>query len=210
MDGDRNNLILQRFYRWNAPIYDLTRWTILRFRRQAVEALRLSRGMKVLEVGCGTGLSFGLIARRISEGGVLVGVDLSEDMLRRAARRAKRQATRPGEPKLQVICADAATLRLDVTFDAALMSYSLSMIPNWESAIGIAAEHVREGGTIVILDFGRPHGYLTLMGRAFAWYLALSHVDTGRDFESVLRRHVQHVEVIRPTTSYATLLRGTR
>ncbi|UCF32288.1 MAG: methyltransferase domain-containing protein [Phycisphaerales bacterium] len=202
MASEADSRALQRFYRWNAPIYDLTRWTILHFRRAAVEAMRLSPGMKVLDLGCGTGLSFRLITRRIGHEGVLVGVDLSADMLRRAARRQTRN--------IHLICAEAGDLHLKPTFDAVLMAYSLTMIPKWESAIRHASKHVREGGTIVILDFGRPEGRFSMFRRAFDRYLALNHVRTDRDLKGLLQQNVNRVEVLRPVSSYATLLRGTR
>jgi S-adenosylmethionine-diacylgycerolhomoserine-N-methlytransferase len=202
MAPEADQTALKNFYRWNAPIYDLTRWTILHFRRAAVEAMCLSPGMKVLDLGCGTGLSFRLITRRIGHQGVLVGVDLSVDMLHRAARRQTHNT--------HLICAEAGNLHLGHTFDAVLMAYSLTMIPQWESAIRRASEHVRKGGTIVILDFGRPPGHFAPFRRAFDRYLALNHVRTDRDFKSVLQQNVDRVEVLRPVTSYATLLRGTR
>jgi demethylmenaquinone methyltransferase/2-methoxy-6-polyprenyl-1,4-benzoquinol methylase len=57
-------------------------------RARAAEWLDLSGARRVLDAGCGTGLSFGALRERMGEGGELVGLDGSEGMLARARARA--------------------------------------------------------------------------------------------------------------------------
>lgn len=52
-----------------------------RLRRKVIDSLALRRGETVLDIGCGTGLSFPLIQRLIGPQGRLIGVELSPDML---------------------------------------------------------------------------------------------------------------------------------
>lgn len=56
-------------------------------RRQAVDLLSLRPGDAVLDVACGTGLSFALIEQEIGATGQLIGVDLSPEMLQKARER---------------------------------------------------------------------------------------------------------------------------
>ena len=63
-------------YRKRARRYDLTAnaYYLLGFRewayrKRAIEALGLERGDTVVEIGCGTGLNFGLIEQRIGPQG---------------------------------------------------------------------------------------------------------------------------------------------
>ena len=56
-------------------------------RKHLVRRLELKPGDTVLDVACGTGLSFSLILDAIDETGHLIGVDLSSDMLERARER---------------------------------------------------------------------------------------------------------------------------
>ncbi len=46
---------MDRMYRWQHAIYDLTRKPYLLGRDQMIEALRPKNGERVLEIGCGTG-----------------------------------------------------------------------------------------------------------------------------------------------------------
>ena len=199
---ETSNARLQRFYRWNAPIYDLTRWTILRRRRLAVSALELQAGETVLELGCGTGLNFALLRRQVGPGGTIIGVDLSEAMLKRARRR--------GGNEVNLICADAGRLELNCEVDAVLAAYSLSMVPDWRASLKRTCALLRPGGRIVVLDFGAVGPCSGRLRRLFDRYLALNHVETGRDFGGQFRSLLGVVEELLPAGAYATLVRGRR
>src|SRR5207249_3037114 len=73
--------LARRKYEQLAPAYDRLVRLTARMRRLAVERLELRQGDDVLDVGCGTGLSFPLIEERIGAEGRLIAVDLSPDML---------------------------------------------------------------------------------------------------------------------------------
>jgi SAM-dependent methyltransferase len=76
-----------RQYRSRANIYDAELLFAAPIRRRAVEELALRPGETVLDVGCGTGLSFPLIEREIGSSGKIVGLEQSADMLARARSR---------------------------------------------------------------------------------------------------------------------------
>ena len=79
-----------RQYRRRAKFYDLELALIEPVRRRAVERLGLKGGETVLDVGCGTGLSFELIEQRIGREGKVIGIEQSADMLDQARARAER------------------------------------------------------------------------------------------------------------------------
>lgn len=193
---------LKRFYGWNAPIYDLTRWVMLRHRAAAAEALSLRLGDRVLDVGCGTGLNFRHLRRRVGGDGRIVGVDYSDAMLRRAARR-RRAGT-------MLVQTEASTMRFAARFDGVLFAYSLTMIPDWRGAIARAGAHLVEGGRLVVLDFGRNGPKPSPIRRAFERYLNVNHVHPQRDLAGELRRRFGQVEVLRPEGAFITLLRAVR
>jgi ubiquinone/menaquinone biosynthesis C-methylase UbiE len=83
-------------------------------RRLAAEALCLRPGACVLDVPCGTGQSFVTLSPAIGPYGLLIGVDASVGMLRRAASRAASQ----GWSNVRVLHGDASSLErsaLDAT-----------------------------------------------------------------------------------------------
>ena len=63
-----------RFYDWSVNTYYLIGFRWWAYRRRAIAALQLGRGATVVEIGCGTGLNFGLVQQRIGPTGRLFGV----------------------------------------------------------------------------------------------------------------------------------------
>ncbi len=182
---------VQRFYRYQAGVYDLTRWAFLYGRRRAIDLLEIRPDSSVLEIGCGTGLNFRHIVNRLDPAqGRVVGVDFSEHMLGRAAGRV----ASCGYANLTLFRADAERLALDEQFDAVLFAYSLSMIPNWQPALERACEHLGPGGRMAVLDFGRFDRWGPLKKLARGW-LRLNHVETGRPFETKLAELLTNLRV---------------
>ncbi|HKJ95053.1 MAG TPA: methyltransferase domain-containing protein [Gammaproteobacteria bacterium] len=140
---------IERYYRLQAPIYDLTRWSFLFGRRALVRhAARLSEPATVLEVGCGTGSNLRQLARSFPAA-QLVGVDASADMLAQARRR-----TRTCRDRVRLERCPYDRARSGGAFDLIVFSYALSMFnPGWEAALDGAWHDLAPDGLIAVVDF---------------------------------------------------------
>lgn len=182
---------VQTFYRYHAYVYDWTRWMILHGRKQAVARLDLRPDGEVLEIGCGTGLTFRYLLDQLDpQRGRLVGLDFSPDMLRRARKRVAAH----GWKNVELVEADAAKLDLGRRFDGILFAYSLTMIPDWQAAIDRAQQHLKPGGRMVVLDFGRFQRWGPL-GAVMRGWLRLNHVETLRQYENRLHEVFPDLDV---------------
>ena len=133
------------YARW-APVYDLTFELIMRQGRRAAAAAASRPGGAVLDVGVGTGLELPMFAPRTR----LVGVDLSEPMLRRAATRVRRDKL-TNVDGLAVM--DAMHLAFsDACFDAAVAPYVLTVVPDPAATLDELMRVVKPGGEIVLVN----------------------------------------------------------
>lgn len=74
-------------YRCRAHVYDNELRLFEPIRRMSIERLQLASGATVLDVGCGTGLSFKLLEQYIGPKGFIIGVEQCPEMLKIAQQR---------------------------------------------------------------------------------------------------------------------------
>ncbi|MFH1680482.1 MAG: ubiquinone/menaquinone biosynthesis methyltransferase [Candidatus Eisenbacteria bacterium] len=136
----------------------------VRWRREAVRRMRVGEGGRVLDVACGTG-DLSIEAARAVPGGLVLGIDFSTPMLRRA----REKAAAAGAP---VLFAEGAAERLPVrdrSFDASGIAFGIRNVPDRARAIREMARAVRPGGRVVVLDLAAPAGGIE--GAAVRFYL---------------------------------------
>jgi len=141
---------VERYYHFHARIYDATRWSFLFGRTELIQKI-VSRSVPshILEIGCGTGKNLADLAHYLPQAR-LVGLDISEDMLRQVR---KNLNAYPSRIELLHRTYDRP-LKADPAFDLILFSYSLSMMhKNWESVIEYARQDLKPGGLIAVVDF---------------------------------------------------------
>jgi len=119
--------------------------------KKLLECASLAPGERVLDVACGTGLiAFGA-ATAVGPGGHVIGVDLSEQMVRGAAGHAARR----GVPNAHFLRMDAERLALaDGGFDVALCALGLMYMPDPEAAVSEMRRVLRPGGRVGLAVWG--------------------------------------------------------
>jgi ubiquinone/menaquinone biosynthesis C-methylase UbiE len=164
------------------------------YRRKAVDALQLTKGDRVVEIGCGTGRNFALLERAVGPNGVIFAVDISEAILARARNRAARH----GWSNIEFVQSDAATYQFPAAVDRVLSSYALVVVAGYDRVIERACEALKEGKRCVVLDQKLPSGpasrlvpLLDLLSRP----LEYSRIVGERRLWESIRRHAGNVRV---------------
>nr|WP_086994700.1 class I SAM-dependent methyltransferase [Rhizobium sullae] len=176
--------LMDGMYRYQRHIYDLTRKYYLLGRDRTIRNLDVPQGGTLLEVGCGTGRNLAL-AHRLFPGAKLYGLDISQEMLISAR---KTFATKAAVADFRVADATAFTPREFGVggFDRILISYALSMIPDWERAVDAAIAALNPGGQLHIVDFGQQEGLPAWFRAMLKSWLAKFHVTPRADLRDVL------------------------
>src|SRR6202046_2784149 len=141
--------LMDRMYRRQRHIYDLTRKFYLLGRDEAIARLRPAPADKVLEIGCGTGRNLIKTAQMYPQAR-LFGVDVSQEMLATAAASSARAGL---VSRIALFPADATAfdpwgLFGFRCFERVMISYALSMIPPWQEALAHALDVVAPAGSL--------------------------------------------------------------
>jgi ubiquinone/menaquinone biosynthesis C-methylase UbiE len=137
-------------------------------------AARLRPGLRVLDVGCGTGAMTEGIAARVGSLGRVVGIDRDADLIARAAGRA------PGMPWLRFERRDALGLEDEGQFDVVAVARTLQWIEAdaLPAAVSRLAMALAPGGQLIALDYNHrahrwqpdpPRSLASFMHRFCAW-----------------------------------------
>jgi len=183
-------------YRAHAPGYDASAARTMALRRRTVAKLELRSGEAVLDVACGTGLSFPLLREGVGETGRIVGVELSPDMLALARERCVREGWR----NVTLIESAMETADLQGPVDAILFNFTHDVLRSPAALERILAA-ARPGTRVAVAGMklapwwlaplnavvraqARPY-MTTLEGLARPWDLLEAYLE-GFERESVL------------------------
>lgn len=122
-----------------------------RFGARSIERIGLRSGDRVLDVCCGSGASALPAARAVGPTGSVIGVDLSDNLLGLA----RRKASAAGLNNLQFRHGDMTSLDLpEVPFDAVVCVFGIFFVPDMTVAVRELWRVVRPGGVLAITTWG--------------------------------------------------------
>jgi phosphatidylethanolamine/phosphatidyl-N-methylethanolamine N-methyltransferase len=184
--------VVEKAYAGWAPIYDMVFGAVFAPGRAAAIRAAERIGGRVLDVGVGTGLSLDQYSPRNR----IVGIDLSEPMLRRAIARTQRRPL-PHVEMLAVMNAERLAFA-DASFDVVVAQYVITAVPDPETALDEFARVVKPAGEIVLVNhLGRAceHRFAPLV-RHLGWrmefpFARLADWASGAGYRLVERRDVQ-------------------
>ncbi|MCS7101306.1 MAG: class I SAM-dependent methyltransferase [Burkholderiaceae bacterium] len=167
---------VRRIFDRTARDYDRVEWLMALgsgswYRRQALARAGLAPGMRVLDVGTGTGLTARAAIELAGDPACVIGVDPSAGML--AA------STVPARSPRVVGCAEQLPLA-DACIDFVAMGFALRHVADLDAVFAEYYRVLRPGGRLCILEITRPRGRFTdfllraYLGRVVPWLSALA------------------------------------
>lgn len=124
---------------------------------RVVDALQLKPGMKVADLGSGSGLFTRPIAKAISPGGVVYAVDIDPALLKIVARSARDA----GLTNVEAVVAAPEDPRLPQPVDLIFICDTLHHISGQGAYMKTLRKHVKSGGAVAVIDFSEewPEGH---------------------------------------------------
>jgi SAM-dependent methyltransferase len=197
VSGPNPELALEQ-YRRRARRYDRLAPLTRRLRRRAVGRLQLRAGQTVIDVACGTGLTFALLEDQIGPDGSLVGIDLSPEMLSQARERV----TANGWRNVTLIESAIEDAAIPGVADAAVFVLTHDVMRSSEALSNVLA-HVRPGGRIAAARGKRAPGWM-LPANLYLGYAMRRYTTTTEGFDRPWRL----LEALLPDLRVEPLLLG--
>lgn len=141
-----------------APTYDTLNHTLSAgidryWRRKAIRRLREAQPQKVLDIATGTG-DFALLIDRLLMPKEIVGIDLSEGMMKIAREKAKASK---GTATFRFLKEDCAQLSFEEgSFDAATVAFGVRNFEELDKALKEVHRVLKQDGQFVILELSTP------------------------------------------------------
>jgi acyl dehydratase/ubiquinone/menaquinone biosynthesis C-methylase UbiE len=172
---DNDTLSAPALYRRIAGSFDLSTAWLEPYRRRAVSQLRLRPGDAVLDVGCGTGMSFGPIQAAIGPTGRLVGIEPSPEMLGNA--RARVEAA--GWENVTLLEASAEDAVVPGPVDAVLFAFTHDVVRSPKALANLLGQ-VPPGGRVAAV--GPKWTLVAPQLNPLVWQVARQYVTTFDGF----------------------------
>jgi len=201
---------MDAIYRFQRHIYDLTRKPYLLGRDTLIRELAPPPSASVLEIGCGTARNLLCIARRYPAARCF-GIDVSATMLQTAGASIRREGL--GQ-RVWVELADATSFDPELLFgvdrfDRIVISYALSMIPDWKMVLQHAMSLLAPAGALYVVDFGDQAELPGWFRKGlFAWLKCFSvtpRLDLWEQIGAVTRSKNQACRIRKLYGGYAVL-----
>jgi ubiquinone/menaquinone biosynthesis C-methylase UbiE len=188
-----------RQYRSRARIYDLELLLFEPVRHRAIELLRLKKGDRVLDAGCGTGLSFAALESYIGSEGAIVGIEQSPEMLERA----RALADENNWKNVTIIPDSVEEAAIPLAADAALFHFTHDIMRT-QGALATVVNHLKPGARVVAAGL-KWAPVRTLPLNLFVWNAALRSTSTLEG----LARPWSHLEPLISELDVEQMLGGT-
>ena len=117
----------------------------------AMDALHVTPGERILDVGCGPGTTAIELATRVAPDGEVVGADISPKMVAAATRRA----AAAGVTNVRFLAADAQTEALGDDFDGAFSRFGIMFFADPVAAFANIGRSLRAGGRLSCAVWGQ-------------------------------------------------------
>jgi ubiquinone/menaquinone biosynthesis C-methylase UbiE len=179
-------------YRLRASVYDSELLAFEPIRLRAIARAKLVLGATVIDVGCGTGLSFEPLEQAVGQGGHIIGIEQCPEMLDQARDRVIQR----GWSNVTLFNTSAEASQIRGRADAAVFHFTHDILRN-SQAISKVIQGLKPGANVVAagLQWSNPWAWTT------NWFVLMAAMYSATSVEGLeqpwshLAQHLDQIEI---------------
>lgn len=187
-------------YDCSANLYYLIGFREFKYRKLAIQKLQLKSGDTVVEIGCGTGLNFPLLAGAVGPEGKVIGVDLTDKMLAEA----KARVIKNDWSNVDLVQADATHYSFPDNINGIISTFAITLIPGYEEIIQRGSEALAPQGRMVVADLRKPDRWPMWIVNFMVWITR----PFGTSLDITRRKPWEAIQTHLTKTSFTKLYGG--
>lgn len=192
-----NQGFLESFYEDQASSYDNFRSRMLHGKRELMHMLPIKPNTSLCVFAGGTGDVLEYIADSVPNLSDVCVMDICEPLLKKSMERVEKHGWR----NVESVVGDAHTFVQPNRYDYVVITYSLSMIPDWKAALTNAIASLKPGGYLAVSDFTVHDQQSNLSRKLWKKWFSFDRVHLSEDHRKEIG---SRLEVVREVVGEGT------
>jgi len=167
---------MDNYYKYQVNYYDAYRFNMLHGKIPMLYSINYKSNDDILIVAGGTGDILEYIKTYVDKCKSITVIDICDHMIDYSKKRVKEN----NWTNVTCICQNALDINTLVKYDTVIISYSLTMIPEWKKVIDISIDCLKSGGQLAVSDFTFTSEQYKLTQQLFNFIFSFSYINVNQ------------------------------
>jgi len=168
-------IFMDNYYKHQVNYYDAYRFNMLHGKLPMLYSIDYKTNDDILIIAGGTGDILEYIKNYVNKCNSITVIDICDHMIDYAKERVKKNNWN----NVTCICQNALDINTLVKYDSVIISYSLSMIPEWKKVIDISIDCLKKNGQLAVADFTFTTEQYKITKLLFNFIFSFSYINVN-------------------------------
>ena len=175
---------MDNYYKYQVNYYDAYRFNMLHGKIPMLYSINYKSNDDILIVAGGTGDILEYIKTYVDKCNSITVIDICDHMIDYAKKRVKEN----NWTNVTCICQNALDINTLFKYDTVIISYSLTMIPEWSKVLDISINCLKSGGQLAVTDFTFTSEQYQLTKHLFNFIFSFSYINVNPEHISYIQK----------------------
>ena len=166
---------MDNYYKYQVKYYDAYRFNMLHGKLPMLYSIKYKSNDDILIVAGGTGDILDYIKRYVNKCNSITVIDICDHMIDYANERVKKNKW----DNVTCISQNVLDINTKIQYDIVIISYSLTMIPEWKKVVDISIDCLKSDGQLAVTDFTFTETQYKLTKHLFNFIFSFSYINVN-------------------------------